>query len=64
MYRNNKLYSDAMDSIVKFNKQLSLERKSRIPFLDSQTGIAQSNSMLWHDRTQRAKCKFKAYFEF
>jgi zinc finger protein ubi-d4 len=44
-----------MESMIKFNKQLSSERKSRIPFLDQTTGIAQSNTngMLWHDRSQR-----------
>lgn len=46
-----------MESMVKFNKQLQTERKSRIPFLDTQTGIAQSNAMIWQHRSHRAPCK-------
>lgn len=52
---NDKLYAEAMESMVKFNKQLLVERKSRIPFFDTQTGIAQSNAILWHDRSHRSK---------
>lgn len=52
-----------MESMVKFNKQLLVERKSRIPFFDTQTGIAQSNAILWHDRSHRSKCNFNYFNE-
>jgi hypothetical protein len=29
------------------------DRKMRIPFIDSQTRVAQANSLLWYDETHR-----------
>ena len=35
------LYKEALDSASSFNTRLLVERQSRLPFLDTQTNIAQ-----------------------
>ena len=40
----NYKYKDALDSASSFNTKLLVERQSRLPFLDTQTNIAQVRS--------------------
>ena len=40
----NYKYKDALDSASSFNTKLLVERQSRLPFLDTQTNIAQVSS--------------------
>ncbi|XP_033735985.1 LOW QUALITY PROTEIN: zinc finger protein DPF3-like [Pecten maximus] len=42
------LFKDMTEHTASFNSRLSLERKLRLPFLDSQTGVAQNHTNLWH----------------
>ena len=46
-------YKDAVQHASSFNAQLSRERRLRLPFLDSQTGVAQNHSQLLHTQYQR-----------
>jgi hypothetical protein len=50
----NKLYEEAIEASAKFNKRLVRERKMRIPFIDSQTTVAQGNCMIWNQEYQRS----------
>ena len=52
--RNDKIYEEALEASSKFNKQLGSDRKLRIPFIDSQTRVAQSNCLLWYAEYQRS----------
>ncbi len=45
--RNDKSYQEALEASSQFNKRLCSERKMRIPFIDSQTRVAQTNCMMW-----------------
>ncbi|XP_041362515.1 zinc finger protein ubi-d4-like [Gigantopelta aegis] len=47
------LYKEAIEQTASFNTRLSIERKLRLPFLDSQTGIAQIHSTLYQPYTHR-----------
>lgn len=51
----NRVYEEAIEASAKFNKRLVTERKTRLPFLDSQTTVAQSNCMIWNKEHQRVK---------
>jgi len=52
---SDKSYEEALEASVKFNKRLCRERKHRLPFIDSQTRVAQTNSMFWLGEYQRSK---------
>jgi len=52
---NDKSYQEAIEASSKFNKRLINERKMRIPFIDSQTTVAQANCMIWNMEYQRMK---------
>ncbi|BFZ03245.1 hypothetical protein BsWGS_06285 [Bradybaena similaris] len=41
-------YMDILEQTASFNTRLSIERKMRLPFLDSQTGVAQKHTNLLH----------------
>lgn len=41
--------------MVAYNTQLLKERRARLPFVDAQTGIAQSDCHLWHSRLERRR---------
>ena len=41
--------------MVHYNSQLLKDRKSRLPYVDAQTGIAQSNSHLLRSRLERRR---------
>ncbi|XP_027700759.1 zinc finger protein ubi-d4-like isoform X2 [Vombatus ursinus] len=46
-------YKDAIDECHSYNARLCAERHQRLPFLDSQTGVAQSNSYIWMEKQHR-----------
>uniref|UniRef100_H3APJ7 Double PHD fingers 2 n=1 Tax=Latimeria chalumnae TaxID=7897 RepID=H3APJ7_LATCH len=43
-------YKDAMEQCHNYNARLCAERSVRLPFLDSQTGVAQSNCYIWMEK--------------
>ncbi|XP_060553474.1 zinc finger protein DPF3-like isoform X2 [Ruditapes philippinarum] len=51
-------YNDAIEQAASFNVRLKNDRKMRLPFLDSQTGVAQSHTDLWHTYRHRQPGKF------
>ncbi|XP_076315754.1 zinc finger protein DPF3-like isoform X1 [Tachypleus tridentatus] len=50
---NDSFYREAVESSANYNTRLCIERKTRLPFLDAQTGVAQSDSSLWMPKWQR-----------
>ncbi|ETE68735.1 Zinc finger protein ubi-d4, partial [Ophiophagus hannah] len=46
-------YKDAMEQCHNYNARLCAERSVRLPFLDSQTGVAQSNCYIWMEKRHR-----------
>lgn len=42
-----------LESSANFNTRLCVERRMRLPFLDSQTGVAQNHSSLFMHKRQR-----------
>jgi zinc finger protein ubi-d4 len=50
---NDQSYSDLIEFSANFNTRLCIERRSRMPFLDPQTGVAQNHSNLFMKKTQR-----------
>ncbi|XP_012696906.1 zinc finger protein ubi-d4 isoform X1 [Clupea harengus] len=47
------VYRDAMEQCHNYNARLCAERSVRMPFLDSQTGVAQSNCYIWMEKRHR-----------
>lgn len=52
-FLNDSSYKEALESSASFNTRLSIERRMRLPFLDSQTGVAQNHSQLFMSKRQR-----------
>lgn len=50
---SDSFYKDATENSASYNTRLCLERKMRLPFLDAQTGVAQSDCALWMQKWQR-----------
>ena len=48
-------YKEALENVVGYNAQLMRERRSRLPYVDAQTGIAQSDSYNWKKRSERQR---------
>ncbi|XP_030386633.1 developmental regulatory protein wetA [Scaptodrosophila lebanonensis] len=46
-------YRETIEYSANFNTRLCIERRLRLPFLDPQTGVAQSHSQLFMDKRQR-----------
>ncbi|XP_004388189.1 zinc finger protein neuro-d4 isoform X4 [Trichechus manatus latirostris] len=46
-------YREAIEHCRSYNARLCAERSLRLPFLDSQTGVAQNNSYIWMEKTHR-----------
>ncbi|CAE1290987.1 DPF2 [Acanthosepion pharaonis] len=46
---------EAAEQTASLNTRLSIERKMRQPFLDSQTGVAQNHTMLWQQYINRCQ---------
>ncbi|XP_022090947.1 zinc finger protein DPF3-like isoform X1 [Acanthaster planci] len=57
LFRKNsdyeQFYREATENAASFNTRLVAERKMRLPFLDSQTGVAQNNCFLWMQKRHR-----------
>uniref|UniRef100_A0A8C8M727 PHD-type domain-containing protein n=1 Tax=Oncorhynchus tshawytscha TaxID=74940 RepID=A0A8C8M727_ONCTS len=51
-------YRDAMEQCHNYNARLCAERSVRMPFLDSQTGVAQSNCYIWMEKRHRGPGKY------
>ncbi|KAI1903877.1 hypothetical protein AGOR_G00031740 [Albula goreensis] len=47
------LYREAMEHCRSYNARLRSDRSLRLPFLDSQTGVAQGNCYIWMEKTHR-----------
>uniref|UniRef100_A0A8C5BCM1 PHD-type domain-containing protein n=2 Tax=Gadus morhua TaxID=8049 RepID=A0A8C5BCM1_GADMO len=47
-------YKDAMEQCHSYNARLCAERSILMPFLDSQTGVAQSNCYIWMEKRHRS----------
>ncbi|KAK7484664.1 hypothetical protein BaRGS_00024072 [Batillaria attramentaria] len=44
---SEQFYKDALEQTANFNMRVSIERKQRLPFIDSHTGVAQNHSELF-----------------
>ncbi|CAH1262791.1 DPF2 [Branchiostoma lanceolatum] len=49
----NQFYKEALENASHFNARVVMERKLRLPFLDTLTGVAQTNCTLWMSESQR-----------
>lgn len=47
------VYKEALDNSVNYNTRLCIERRLRLPFIDTQTGVAQNPSALFMNKRQR-----------
>lgn len=54
-WRESSFYKEALDNIVIYNSNLLKERRSRLPYIDAQTGIAQKDCYLWRKKSERHK---------
>jgi len=62
---NNPGYKAYLESAVSFNRKLNEERKMRIPFIDSQTGVAQRNyNKERHKRERMPGMKFGQIYSY
>lgn len=52
-FLNDSTYRETLEISASFNTRLCVERKSRMPFLDPQTGVAQKHSHLYMSSRQR-----------
>ena len=52
-FLNGPNYREVIESSSQYNNNIVGERKLRLPYLDSQTGVAQSDCFLWMQRTDR-----------
>lgn len=46
-------YREAIEHCRSYNARLCAERSLRLPFLDSQTGVAQNNCYIWMEKRHR-----------
>uniref|UniRef100_A0A3B4A945 DPF1-3 N-terminal domain-containing protein n=1 Tax=Periophthalmus magnuspinnatus TaxID=409849 RepID=A0A3B4A945_9GOBI len=46
-------YREAIEHCRSYNARLCAERSVRMPFLDSQTGVAQNNCYIWMEKQHR-----------
>ncbi|RXM98542.1 Zinc finger protein neuro-d4 [Acipenser ruthenus] len=46
-------YREAIEHCRSYNTRLCAERSMRLPFLDSQTGVAQNNCYIWMEKSHR-----------
>ncbi|XP_031436027.1 zinc finger protein DPF3-like isoform X2 [Clupea harengus] len=49
----DQFYQEAIEHCRSYNARLCAERSVRLPFLDSQTGVAQNNCYIWMERHHR-----------
>ncbi|XP_019760087.1 zinc finger protein ubi-d4 isoform X4 [Dendroctonus ponderosae] len=50
---NEPIYKEILENAVNFNTRLCIERRLRLPFIDTQTGVAQNHSSLFMAKRQR-----------
>ncbi|XP_075874396.1 zinc finger protein DPF3-like [Nelusetta ayraudi] len=50
----DQFYKDAIEQCRSYNARLCAERSVRLPFLDSQTGVAQNNCYIWMEQHHRS----------
>ncbi|XP_076815577.1 zinc finger protein DPF3-like isoform X2 [Clavelina lepadiformis] len=50
---SNIFYKEAMEHCQSYNSRLMAERRVRLPYLDSQTKVAQNGCSLWFDKRHR-----------
>ncbi|XP_062326011.1 zinc finger protein DPF3-like isoform X2 [Osmerus eperlanus] len=50
----DQFYQEAIEQCRSYNARLCAERSVRLPFLDSQTGVAQNNCYIWMERHHRS----------
>lgn len=49
----DQFYREAIEHCRSYNSRLCAERSVRLPFLDSQTGVAQNNCYIWMEKRHR-----------
>ncbi|XP_073466552.1 zinc finger protein DPF3 isoform X4 [Aquarana catesbeiana] len=49
----DQFYKEAIEHCRNYNARLCAERSVRLPFLDSQTGVAQNNCYIWMEKRHR-----------
>lgn len=49
----DQFYREAIEHCRSYNARLCAERSVRMPFLDSQTGVAQNNCYIWMEKRHR-----------
>nr|XP_014346595.1 PREDICTED: zinc finger protein DPF3 isoform X1 [Latimeria chalumnae] len=49
----DQFYKEAIEHCRSYNARLCAERSIRLPFLDSQTGVAQNNCYIWMEKRHR-----------
>ncbi|XP_072383186.1 zinc finger protein ubi-d4 isoform X1 [Diabrotica undecimpunctata] len=52
-FMNEASYNEAIESSSNFNTRLCIERRLRLPFIDTQTGVAQNHCSLFMNKRQR-----------
>jgi zinc finger protein ubi-d4 len=50
---SDSFYREAIENSSNYNNRLVVERKTRLPFIDSQTGVAQNDCFLWMQKWER-----------
>ena len=55
MFTSSVHYKEMLEQVAVYNKYLRNERQDRLPYLDSQTGVAQSDCFIWRSRSQRRR---------
>ncbi|CAH1999222.1 unnamed protein product, partial [Acanthoscelides obtectus] len=53
IFLNDSAYKEILESSVNYNTRLCIERRLRLPFFDTQTGVAQNHASLYMNRRQR-----------
>ncbi|XP_066138505.1 zinc finger protein ubi-d4 isoform X3 [Euwallacea fornicatus] len=52
-FMSEQSYKEILESSANFNTRLCIERRLRLPFIDTQTGVAQNHSSLFMHKRQR-----------
>uniref|UniRef100_A0ABM5FA57 Zinc finger protein DPF3 isoform X4 n=1 Tax=Pogona vitticeps TaxID=103695 RepID=A0ABM5FA57_9SAUR len=52
-FLGDQFYKEAIEHCRSYNSRLCAERSVRLPFLDSQTGVAQNNCYIWMEKRHR-----------
>lgn len=53
--QNSAFYKEALDNAVAYNAQVMRDRRNRLPYVDAQTGIAQTDTYNWKKTSERQK---------